>query len=150
MNIWLDKTKTFFFNLSVILWVVLITLLLPGCPARLEKFSVSYLSDRYSRSGFQELGLLWSGQRGQISHNAVQQLSICQQRATVLLSCIMACRYSTSSVRSSSAARLHSCFREESSIGSVTDESCCCHGTGHTLNDSPSKVNMVIKGLKGH
>uniref|UniRef100_A0A8C2I9X3 SHSP domain-containing protein n=1 Tax=Cyprinus carpio TaxID=7962 RepID=A0A8C2I9X3_CYPCA len=99
-----------------------------GSPARLEKFSVSYLSDRYSRSGFQELGLLWSGQRGQISHNAVQQLSICQQRATVLLSCIMACRYSTSSVRSSSAARLHSCFREESSIGSVTDESCCCHG----------------------
>ncbi|XP_058600822.1 heat shock protein beta-7 isoform X2 [Onychostoma macrolepis] len=40
----------------------------------------------------------------------------------------MACRYSTSSVRSSSAARLHSRFREESSISSVTDESCCCQG----------------------
>ncbi|XP_043086404.1 heat shock protein beta-7 [Puntigrus tetrazona] len=44
---------------------------------------------------------------------------------------MMACRYSTSSVRSSSAARLHSCFREESSISSVSDESCCCRAAGY-------------------
>lgn len=132
----------FIYFLFAVFWSVgffLITL----SPAHLKKFSISYLVDRYSRSGFQSQGLLWSGQGVQLTHNALHLLSIWDPLTaeTVLLSSICepmaslsassassfqrSSRYSTSTVRSFNAdslhPRLHSQFGEETSISSITN-----------------------------
>lgn len=110
----------------------------------LEMFSVSYLTDRYFRSGCQDPDLLWSAEGHRPTHDALGRVLYKWSEGALLSRSVMASasgssasrcssssfhhssRYSTSTVRSFSAdslqPRLHGRFGEETSIRSITDD----------------------------